>query len=152
MLLLAMNFSGLCVLLARHSSWREKLSRIGTLAWFGLLFVLITAPVWNTFLNTLRLSYTGYNAASAYQLQPSLLLGVFDEALYRPLMPFHWAFNPSANFLLLLGFLYFVVTLRTHFAHRAAITLAAGIAFLLVGAGVHTTCPDADGTSGNVRA
>ena len=73
------------------------------LLWFGLIFVLITAPVWNTFLNTLRLSYTGYNAASAYQIQPSLLLGAFDEAFYRPLMPHHWAFNPSANVLLLLG-------------------------------------------------
>jgi hypothetical protein len=40
-------------------------------------------------------------------------------------MPFLWAFNPSANFLLLLGLLYFLATLRTHFTHRAAITLAA---------------------------
>ena len=98
MLLLAMNFSGLCVLLAQPLTWRERLSRVGTLAWFGLLFVLITAPVWNTFLNTLRLSYTGYNAASAYQLQPSLLLGLFDEIFHRPLLSRNQVYAPSLNF------------------------------------------------------
>ena len=125
MLLLAMNFSGLCVLLAQPLAWREKLSRVGTLAWFGLLFALITAPVWNTFLNTLRLSYTGYNAASAYQLQPSLLLGLFDEIFHRPLLSRNQVYAPSLNFLLLGGFLLFLATLRRHFGRPAVMALAA---------------------------
>ena len=125
MLLLAMNLSGLCVLLAQPLAWRAKLSRVGTLTWFGLLFVLITAPVWNTFLNTLRLSYTGYNAASAYQLQPSLLLGLFDEIFYRPLLSRNQVYAPSLNFLLLGGFLLFLATFRRHIGRPAVMALAA---------------------------
>ena len=125
MLLLTLNFAGACVVLTAAAPWRERFARIAFAAWAGVIFVLISAPVWGTFLDALQQSYTGYNAVSAYQIQPSLLLGAFDEAFYRPLMPFLWAFNPSANFLLLLGLLYFLATLRTHFTHRAAITLAA---------------------------
>ncbi|MFM9031558.1 MAG: hypothetical protein ACKOTF_12960 [Opitutaceae bacterium] len=125
MLLLSVNFSGLCVLLAGSGGWRAKLSRVGTLAWFGLLFVLITAPVWNTFLNTLRQAYTGYNAASAYQLQPSLLLGLFDEIFHRPLLSRNQVYAPSLNFLLLGGLLLFLATLRRQFNRPAVMALAA---------------------------
>ena len=125
MLLLSVNFAGLGVLLASRSGWREKLSRGGTLAWFGLLFVLITAPVWNTFLNTLRQAYTGYNAASAYQLQPSLLLGLFDEIFHRPLLSRNQVYAPSLNFLLLGGLLLFLATLRRQFNRPAVLALAA---------------------------
>ena len=125
MLLVCMNFSGVCVVLASAAPWRERLSKMTTLVWFGLLFVLLTAPIWATFLSTLKNAYTGYNAASAYQIQPTLLLGAFDEIFYRPLMTKNQVFGPSLNFLLLLGLLYFVATLRLHFAHRAAVALAA---------------------------
>ncbi len=125
MLLVCMNFSGACVLLARTMPGRERLAKFGTLLWFGLLFVLLTTPIWATFLSTLKHAYTGYNDASAYQIQPSLLLGAFDEIFYRPLLTKDQVFSPSLNFLLLAGLLYFLATLRTHFAHRAAIALAA---------------------------
>lgn len=124
MLLLSVNFAGLCVLLAQPENWREKLSRLATLGWFGLLFALITAPVWNTFLNTLRSAYTGYNAASAFQLQPSLLLGLFDEILYRPLLAKNQVYGPSLNFLLLGGFLLFLATLRWQIRRPAVTALA----------------------------
>lgn len=125
MLMLSVNFAGLCALLASAAPWREKLSRLVTLAWFGLLFVLITAPVWSTFLNTLRQAYTGYNAASAYQLQPSLLLGLFDEIFHRPLLSRNQVYAPSLNFLLLGGLLLFLATLRRHFKRPEVMALAA---------------------------
>ncbi len=125
MLLACLNFSGACVVAIRAESWRERLAKFGTLLWFGLLFALLTTPIWATFLGTLKQSYTGYNAMSAYQIQPSLLLGVFDEIFYRPLMSRDQVFSPSLNFLLLLGLLYWLATLRLHFADRAAIALAA---------------------------
>lgn len=125
MLLLTVNFSGACIVLATAASWRERLAKLGGLAWAGLLFALITAPVWLTFLDTLANAYTGYNAVSAYQIQPTLLLAAFDEIFYRPLMAQNRVFNPSLNFLLLLGVLYFLATLRVQFANRAAIALAA---------------------------
>lgn len=125
MLLLCVNFSGACVVAARAESWRERAAKFGALLWFGLLFALITMPIWATFLGTLKQSYTGYNAVSAYQIQPTLLLGAFDEIFYRPLMTKDQVFSPSLNFLLLLGLLYWLATLRLHFPHRAAIALAA---------------------------
>ena len=95
------------------------------MTWAGVLFVLISSPVWWTFLKTLGQAYTGYNLASAYQIQPTLLLGAFDEIFYRPLMEHNRVFSPSLNFLLLLGLLYFLATLRKQFAHPAVIALAA---------------------------
>lgn len=124
MLLLTMNLAGLCVLATAGRPWRERFAKLGVLAWAGLLFTLITAPIWGTFLHELHNAYTSYNAVSAYQIQPSLLLGAFDEIFYRPLMPANRTFNPSLNFVFLLGFLYFLATLRTQVAHRTAITLA----------------------------
>lgn len=125
MLLVCVNFSGACVLLAYPTSWRNRLVKFAGLAWAGAIFVLLSAPLWGTFLQTLKNSYTSYNAASAYQIQPSLLLGAFDEIFYRPLMAENRVFSPSLNILLLLGVLYFLATLRLQFAQRAVIALAA---------------------------
>jgi hypothetical protein len=125
MLLLSLNFSGACVLLFAAQPWRTRLVKFAGLTWAGVLFALITAPVWLTFLATLRHSYTSYNAVSAFQIQPALLLGAFDEAFYRPLMIYQRTFNPSVNFLILLGLLYFLATLRLSFRQPAALALAA---------------------------
>lgn len=125
MLLLALNFSGACVLMASASPWRERAIKLAVLGWAGMIFVLLTAPVWATFLTTLHSAYTGYNAASAFQVQPSLLLGAFDEIFYRPIMAEERTFNPSVNFVILLGVLYFLATLRLSFSNRTAMAVAA---------------------------
>ncbi len=125
MLLLCMNFSGFAVLVTSAQPSRERVLKAAALAWAGVIFVLLAAPIWLTFLNTLRNAYTSYNAASAFQIQPALLLGAFDELFYRPLMAEARTFNPSVNFAVLLGMLYFLATLRSHFANRAAMALAA---------------------------
>ncbi len=124
MLLLCVNFSGVCLLLAMDLPWKMRLGRLAAAAWAGVVFALLTAPIWGTFLNTLRNAYTSYNAASAYQIQPSLLLGAFDEAFYRPLIPDNGVFSPSLNFALLLGVLYFLATLRLQAANRALAAIA----------------------------
>jgi hypothetical protein len=125
MLILTMNVSGLAFLCAAESDPRRRLGKILGVGAGTALLVLITAPVWLVFLDALRHAYTGYNLPSAYQLQPSLLLGLFDEALYRPLTYGTRVFDPSANFLILGGALYFLATLRTQFGDRAVMALAA---------------------------
>jgi len=125
MLLVSVNLAGAGVVLAGNGDGRSRLGRLGTLAWHGVLFALLTAPVWGTFLGSLANAYTGYNEASAYQLQPSLLLGLFDEAFYRPLLTKDQVFGPSLNFLLLLGVLYYLATLREQFTRPIAIALGA---------------------------
>ena len=124
MLLLAMNFSGACVLLSAGGLRRETAKRMAVAAASLALFVMIGAPVWLTFLETLRGSYTSYDAASAFQIQPSLLLGLFDEALYRPLTHGELVFNPSVNFIILSGMLYFGATLRSQLRNPVVAALA----------------------------
>ena len=125
MLMAVMNVSGFAALCAIETDRRRRLEKILGAGAGSVVLVLITAPVWLVFLDTLRHAYTGYNIPSAYQLQPSLLLGLFDEVFYRPLTYGTRVFDPSANFLVLAGLLYFLATLRTHFRNRAVMALAA---------------------------
>ncbi len=125
MLIVTMNLSGLAVLCAAEPDARRRGGKLLCAGAGAVVLVLITAPVWRVFLDALRHAYTGYNLPSAYQLQPSLLLGLFDEVLYRPLTFGTRVFDPSANFLILAGALYFLATLRSHFRSSAVIALAA---------------------------
>ena len=122
-LLLTMNFSGACVLLATDAPWRTRLAKFAGLAWAGVLLTLLTAPWWATFLHTLDNARTAYDGASAYQLPPSLALGAFDELFYRPIAG-GYVLDPSLNFLLLLGVLYFLATLRRSLTNRMVAVLA----------------------------
>ncbi len=124
MLLLTLNFAGACVLLLAPLSVRERPARFAIAASAGVIFTLLAAPVWITFLEALNQSYTGYNARTAYQLQPSLALGFFDEVLLRPFWEGERVYNPSANFLLLIGVIAFLVHLRAAATHRLTRGLA----------------------------
>jgi hypothetical protein len=124
MLLLTLNFAGGCTLLLAPLSARERLIRLGLGAWAGLIFVCLGAPVWLTFLDALKEAYTSYNAATAFQVQPSLALGFFDEILLRPFWVNETVYNPSANFLILTGVLAFLVYLRAVTADRVVLGLA----------------------------
>jgi len=46
----------------------------------GVLFLLISSPIWLTFLDTLSRSYSTYDAPQAFQIEPGMLAGLFDEA------------------------------------------------------------------------
>ncbi len=124
MLLLTLNFAGACTLLLAPLSPVERLRRFGLAAWAGVIFVCLSAPIWITFLDALKEAYTSYNAATAYQLQPSLALGFFDEVLLRPFWVNETVYNPSANFLFLTGLLAFFIYLRSATTHRAVLGLA----------------------------
>jgi len=131
MLLLTLSFAGACALLLADLRGRERLIRFGLAAWAGVIFVCLAAPVWLTFLDALKASYTGYNAPTAYQVQPSLLIGFFDEILLRPYWAGETVYNPSANFLLLTGVLAFLVHLRAAASHRIVLGLALAALFPL---------------------
>jgi hypothetical protein len=124
MLLLTLNFAGACTLLLAPLSSRERLIRFALGAWAGIIFLCLGAPVWLTFLDALKEAYTSYNAATAYQLQPSLALGFFDEILLRPFWVNETVYNPSANFLFLTGLLGFLVYLRAVTLNRVVLALA----------------------------
>ncbi len=81
------------------------------LAAAGALLALLSAPLWLTFLQTLAQSATVYDLPKAYQIQPGLLIGLFDDIFYRPFNRAEQHFNPSANFLVLIGCLFALVRL-----------------------------------------
>jgi hypothetical protein len=106
MLLVSLNLCGLLVFLLSPEDKRLKLRKFLYLVWAELLFALISTPVWLTFLDALKQSYTTSNMPHVWQIQPSLLIGLFDDIFYRQFNDKEAVFNPSVNFLILLGFLW----------------------------------------------
>ena len=123
-LLLSLNFSGACILCMDERLLRGKLRLVGGLAIGASLFAMIASPFWLTFYRALKDNVTIYGAVQAFQVQPGLLAGLFDEALYRPFQYFSNVINPSANFLILGGLLWCAVRWRSVLADRRAAALA----------------------------
>jgi len=122
-LLITINFSGLCLLLASDRGLAEKSRLFGALLITGVVFALVGSPVWYTFLQALKVSYTSYNIPLAFQIEPGMLIGLFDEAFYRPFQFESGVVNPSANFFVLIGLLWAVVRWRALVANRGALGL-----------------------------
>jgi len=124
-LLVSMNLAGACLLVFSERTARTKIALLaGSLA-AGAVFAMVSAPVWYTFYRALRIAYTSYNAPQAFQLQPGMLVGLFDEAFYRPFQEVWGVVNPSVNFLVLVGFLWAIVRIRSLCADRRALGLLA---------------------------
>jgi hypothetical protein len=124
MSLLTLNFAGAVALLVAALPPRERVRRFALAAAGGVIFALLAAPIWLTFLDALAQSYTEYDAARAYQVQPSLALAFFDEVLFRPFWEHDNVYNGSVNFIVLLGVLAFLVNLRRICTERLALGLA----------------------------
>ncbi len=131
MLLLSLNLTGAFLLLVSRDSWRTKTAKLLGAAAAGVVFLALTSPVWVTFLRALASSHTSYNTPSAYQVLPTLLVGVFDELFYRPFHLQNWTWNPSANAVVLLGVLFRLVTLRRVPLGREEAVLTGGVALAL---------------------
>ena len=125
-LLGVLNGAGLFALLLRPLPWRERLAPAVAMLAANGLFVLIAAPFWLTFLDLLASARTMYDKAEVYQIQPSLLVGLFDDLFYRQLSNREGHSEPSGNFLLLLGVLWSLVRARS--LVREPLWLASAIA------------------------
>jgi hypothetical protein len=77
----------------------------------GFLFVLVAAPLWLTFLDTLALSHTSYDVPFARQIPGWQFIGMFEDMFYRRFNPFENHANPSANIVALLGVAWLVASL-----------------------------------------
>jgi hypothetical protein len=105
-LVLAMNGCG-CLTLLLGKSVAARSAKLRQAIFAQLLFVLIATPIWLTFLIALRNSFTGYDAGGAFQIPPTLLIGLFDDIFYRQFNVNELHLDPSANFLILAGILWF---------------------------------------------
>jgi hypothetical protein len=144
MLIVGLNFTGMLLVLAAE---RERWRRLGAMVWGCALFVLLSAPCWLVFLDALRHSWTPYDNPRAFQIQPGMALGLFDDLFYRQFTVWENHYNPSANFLILLGCAWAVVHARALVADRVFVALALGavpsaaLAFGVVPASVITRVP-----------
>jgi hypothetical protein len=112
MLLLSLHGSGLLIFFLSPTPYRGR--KFIDVCVIGAAFLLIAAPVWLTFLEALQKAYVPYKeAALAFQIQPGLLIGFFDEIFYRAVNPASMVYNPSANFLVLLGTILALIYLRS---------------------------------------
>jgi hypothetical protein len=109
-LLLAMNSCGLLTLICVNSVAGSKSVKVLQGICVQILFVLIATPIWLTFLNVLRSSWTAYDRGGAFQLQPSLVIGLFDDIFYRQFNTNELHLDPAANFLTLAGVLWFCIS------------------------------------------
>ena len=130
MQLLSMHGCGaLIFLLAGRLKERWKLTHI---ALMGTVFCLIAAPIILTFWHTLKESFTPYQeGVNAWQIQPGMLVGFFDDIFYRTLNPGQAVYDPSANFFVLLGCIFAVVYLRSLLRDRFFAAAGLGTLFFL---------------------
>lgn len=126
MFIVALNFTGSLLILLSNKTARERLRRFAVMAWGGVLFVLLSAPMWIVFLDTLRHAWTPYHQAAAHQVPPQLALGIFDDLFYRQFTPHELHYNPSTNFLILLGILCAAVNVRSLWRDRIVRALLLG--------------------------
>jgi hypothetical protein len=132
-LLLALNACGLLTLLVAREVERkaEKAGR-GLLSF--VLFILIATPIWLTFLDTLAKSWTVYDAGGVFQLPPSSFVGLFDDIFYRHLSAATPHVVPSANFFILVAFLWLCASRskidRRHLSWGLGVTGVAAVAFV----------------------
>ncbi len=122
-LLVSMNFSGACLLLASARPLVTRMRLLGGVAAESVVFAMIGSPAWYTFYRTLKNSYTTYDAPQAFQIQPGMLVGLFDELFYRPFQIFGNVIDPSANFFVLVGLLWAAVRWRSALMNRYAVAL-----------------------------
>jgi hypothetical protein len=144
-LYLTMNLCGVLTLLV--SAIRDKAARLGLALAAQLIFIAIAAPLWLTFLNALRNSWTVYNAGAAFQLQPSLIIGLFDDIFYRQFNAGELHLDPSSNFLVLGAVLWFCLSsqkgenVRFFWGPAATCLLALAFVFGILPASLITRLP-----------
>jgi uncharacterized membrane protein len=111
-LLLALNFCGLLAFLLGHSIVGGKWVKLFQVFLVKVLFLAISMPIWLTFFHALHNSLTVYDAGGAFQITPSLLIGLFDDIFYRQFNLGETHLDPSLNFLTLLAVLWFLSSPR----------------------------------------
>ena len=128
MLIAGLNATGLLVfaLSDARPTLASKARALAGLAGAGGCFVLVSAPLWRTLLDAITHSWSDYLHPHAWQLQPGLLLGVFDDIFYREFNRDEKLLDPSANFVVLLGVAFALVSFKA---------LARGRTFLAVSLG-----------------
>ena len=127
MLIAGLNFTGFLAVVLGPESLPARARKLASAGAGLLIFLLVSAPCWLVFLDALQQAWTIYDVPHAYQIQPSLFLGLFDDLFYRETMPRENHANPAANFFVLIGVLWALVHARRLVADRMFLALALAV-------------------------
>src|SRR5258708_9202359 len=112
MLIASFNGAVIVMHILNSEDFFTKLMKGASFLWGYMLLFLISAPIWMVFLDTLKKSFTSYNTPDAQQLSPTFLIVLFEDLFYSQMSAQEFRFDPSANFLILLGLLWSLINLR----------------------------------------
>ena len=127
MLIAGLNLTGVLLILNAEGGWRRRLGRLALMSFGNVIFVMLSAPHWLVFLDALRQAWTS-SSHVAFQIQPGIALGLFDDLFYSQTISNESLFNPGANFLVLLGCLCAAVDLRRLLRDRTFTAVLLGAA------------------------
>ena len=119
MLLGGLHLTGVLLLLLSAQPagqcWRKLLAAGAT----GGVLLLVSAPLWLSFLVVLGHSHSIYDVPTAVQTPPWQMIGFFDDLFFRELRPLELHGLPSTNFFVLLGVGWGLVRFRVLPGRRA---------------------------------
>jgi hypothetical protein len=121
-LMLCLNLGGLVTLLAGESPWAERGRKLAAMVGVGAGFMLLTAPFWWLFLDTLAQSYTD-SAPGVSMLPWWSFAGFFEDLFYRQLRPGELHLSPSGNVVMLVGVAGLLFFPRQLLANRRVLAL-----------------------------
>ena len=125
-LILCLNLAGLLLVLLDRAPWRLRLVRTGWAVFWGLVYALVTAPLWMVFLGSLGRAASVHGLAAVSQNKPWLFAGFFEDLLFRALSPGEPHAMATASLVVLCGLGWVVVRIGDAIADRGLLALALG--------------------------
>jgi len=131
--MVCLNLAGVILLFLLPVSAGRRGRNLALATGAGGIFVLLSAPLWISFLVALRHSFTVYDFPTAHTLPLAQLIGFFDDIFYRQTSAGEIVVAPALNFLLLLGVIWWLVSPRLWRTDRTglALVLGAGLPFAM---------------------
>ena len=126
MLIACLNLVGAVLLMVLPAARDRRGRLLGLAAAAGFGFVLISAPGWMSFLDSLRHSFTGYDTPVATPMPLAHLIGFFDDIFYRQTTGDERVVAPALNFFFLLGVLWWLANPRRWREDWAGLALLLG--------------------------
>ncbi|MEO6568793.1 MAG: hypothetical protein ABIO94_08515 [Opitutaceae bacterium] len=127
MLIVCLNFAGIVLLTLLPYTVGRRIRIMGLVCGTGVVFILLSAPGWMSFLVAWKHSFSGYDTPGAQSLPFSQILGLFDDIFHRQTTKDEVVKAPGLNFLFLLGTLWWLVNPRSWRADRAGVAIALSI-------------------------
>jgi hypothetical protein len=126
MAVLSLNLAGVILLALLPEAAGRRMRLLGLATAAGVLFTLLMAPVWISFLVALKHSWTVYDSPGATVRPLAHVIGFFDDIFYRQTNLNEMVLAPALNFLFLPGVLWWLTSRRLWRTDRAGLALALG--------------------------